>query len=67
MLPKFKGASLSTLVAVRFPILVEELMWSKEKGVNGNESRLRGNCIDVIPFFRLIDHWFSPMNVCFYT
>jgi hypothetical protein len=30
--PKFRGASPSTLVAVRFPSLVEELRRSKEKG-----------------------------------
>jgi hypothetical protein len=32
MMPKFRGASPSTLVAMRFPILVEEIRRSKEKG-----------------------------------
>jgi hypothetical protein len=67
MLPKFRGASPSTSVAVRFPSLVEELRRSKEQGEKRNASTLRGNCIDVFPLFKLIDHWFSPMNVCFHA
>jgi hypothetical protein len=54
----------STSVAVRFPSLVEELRRSKEKGERRSASTLRGNCIDVLLSFELIDHWFSPMNVC---
>jgi hypothetical protein len=40
MLLKFKGASPSTLVAVRFSSLIEE-MRSKEKGEKRNASTLK--------------------------
>jgi zinc transporter ZupT len=38
MLPKFRGASRSTLVVVMFPSLVEEMRRSKEKRENENAS-----------------------------
>jgi hypothetical protein len=56
MLPKFRGASLSTSVVFRFPNLVEEPRRRKDQGENGNASTPRGNSIDVIPLFILIDH-----------
>jgi len=63
-LSKFIGASPFTLVAVMFPILVEEVRRSKEQGVKRSAYTIRGNYIDVLMLFKLIDHWFSPMNVC---
>jgi hypothetical protein len=56
MLPKSRGASPSTSVTVRFPNLVEEWRRSKEKGEKRSASTLRGNCIDVLMSFKLIDH-----------
>jgi hypothetical protein len=53
MLPKFRGASPSTSVAVRFPSLVEELRRSKEQGEKRSASTLRGNCIDVLLSFEI--------------
>jgi hypothetical protein len=67
MLPKFRGTSPSTSVAFRLNSSVKELRRSKEKWEKRNASTLRGNCIDVIPLFKLRDHWFSPMNVCFHA
>jgi hypothetical protein len=67
MLPKLKGVSPSALVAIKFPIFLQELRRSMEKGEKGNASMLRGNYIDIFPLFKLIYHWFSPMNVCFHA
>jgi len=56
MLPKFKGASSYTSVAVKPPSLVEELMRSKEKGARRNASTPRANCFNVFISFQLIYH-----------